>query len=218
MAVSVALFGKLPEAGAPRPPPSAVATAPRERGGGTPPDVPAASRVTPVDASEGATVPLPAHVAAAPQSRGVDAPSNAARRAVVDAPNDAARRAVVDASDPEGTRRGGAAAAIAAAAERGLVVVGSTCVVLGRAHRALRRADRRDAVDCVVTGVSSGWHKPDPRISEILARHLAVPVADLAHAGTDPEMDGGVAAGGGRFLDASDTPLSRLAAQLEAAS
>jgi FMN phosphatase YigB (HAD superfamily) len=205
MAVSVALFCKLPEAGGPRPPASAVATAPRERGGLVPPDVPAAYRETHVDAPEGAAVPLPAHVAEALSSRGVDAPNNAARRAVVDA------------SDPEGTRRAGAAAATAAAAERGLVAVGSTCVVPERAHRALRRADLRDAVDCVVTGVSSGRHNPDPRISETVARHLAVPVADLVHVGTDPETDGGVAAGGSRFPDARGTPLSRLAAHQEAA-
>jgi len=205
VAVSVALSGKLPEAGGPRAPTSAVATAPRERGGVVPPDVPAAYRETHVDAPEGAAVPLPAHVAAALSSPGVDASSNAARRAVVHA------------FDPEGTRRAGAAAAIAAAAERGPVAVCSTCVVPERAHRALRRADRRDAVDCVVTGVSSGWQKPHPRIFETVARHLAVPVADLAHVGTDPETDGGVAAGGGRFLDARGTPLSRLAAHLEAA-
>jgi len=64
----------------------------------------------------------------------------------------------------------------------------------------------------VVTGVSSGWQKPDPRIFETVARRLDVPVADLVHVGTDPGTDGGVAAAGGRFVDARDTPLSALAA------
>jgi FMN phosphatase YigB (HAD superfamily) len=205
VAVSVALFGTLVAADAPADPAAAVATALRERGVDLPPDFAAAYRESHVDAPEGAAVPLPAHVSAALSSRGVEAPNNAARRAVVDA------------FDPDGRRRPGARALLAAAGDRGPVAVCSNCVVPERAHRALRRADLRDAVDCVVTGVSSGWRKPDPRIFETVARRLDVPVADLVHVGTDPEADGGVEAAGGRFLDARGRSLSALAAELEVA-
>lgn len=207
MAVSFALFGTLVEPDAPADPPAAVARALRERGVDVPPDFAAAYRETHVDTPDGAALPLQAHVSAALASRGVDAPNNAARRAVVDA------------FDPEVTRRPGARTAVeTAAAAHGPVAVCSNCVVPERARRALLRADLRDAVDCVVTGISSGWLKPDPRAFETVARRLDDVVADLVHIGRDPDTDGGVVGAGGRFVDPRETSLSAIASDLGVSS
>ena len=102
MAVSFDLFGTLVEVTRPSDPAAAVADELRERGVAVPPDFGDAYREMHVDAPDGAEVPLPAHVSAALASRGVDAPNNAARRAVVAA------------FDPEVDRRSGALDAIAA--------------------------------------------------------------------------------------------------------
>ncbi|WP_254839124.1 HAD family hydrolase [Natronomonas marina] len=204
MAVSFDLFGTLVDADRPTDPAAAVARELRERDVAVPSDFEAAYRKTHVDAPEGAEVPLPAHVSAALASRGVDAPNNAARRAVVAA------------FDPEVRRRPGAIEAIEAAREHGPVGLCSNCSVPELARRALIRADLRDALDCVVTSVACGWRKPDPRAFETVARRLDVPVAELTHVGDDPATDGGVVDAGGRFVDIDETPLSALDAELEA--
>ena len=203
MAVSFDLFGTLVEVTRPSDPAAAVADELRERGVAVPPDFGDAYREMHVDAPDGAEVPLPAHVSAALASRGVDAPNNAARRAVVAA------------FDPEVDRRSGALDAIVAAREHGPVGVCSNCSVPELARRTLIRADLRDAFDCVVTSVACGWRKPDARAFETVARRLGVPVAGLVHVGDDPATDGGIVDTGGRFVDIDDTPLSALGTALE---
>ena len=203
MAVSFDLFGTLVEVTRPSDPAAAVADELRERGVAVPPDFGDAYREMHVDAPDGAEVPLPAHVSAALASRGVDAPNNAARRAVVAA------------FDPEVDRRSGALDAIAAAREHGPVGVCSNCSVPELARRTLIRADLRDAFDCVVTSVACGWRKPDARAFETVARRLGVPVAGLVNVGDDPATDGGIVDTGGRFVDIDDTPLSALGTTLE---
>ena len=203
MAISFDLFGTLVEVTRPLDPAAAVADELRERGVAVPPDFGDAYREMHVDAPDGAEVPLPAHVSAALASRGVDAPNNAARRAVVAA------------FDPEVDRRSGALDAIAAAREHGPVGVCSNCSVPELARRTLIRADLRDAFDCVVTSVACGWRKPDARAFETVARRLGVPVAGLVNVGDDPATDGGIVDTGGRFVDIDDTPLSALGTALE---
>ena len=203
MAVSFALFGTLVDADLPSDPAAAVAAELRERGVSVPPDFGAIYRETHVDAPEGAEVPLPAHVSAALAARGVEAPNNAARRAVVAA------------FDPTVWRRNGVEAALAAAREHGPVAVCTNCRVPELARRALVRADLRDAFDSVVTSAACGWRKPDERAFRTVARRLGVPPAELVHVGDDPATDGGIADAGGRFIDVRGTPLSSLGSELE---
>lgn len=209
MAVSFDLFGTLVAVDAPPDPAAAVASELRERGVAAPGDWDAAYREPHVDTPAGAEVPLPAHVDAALRSRGVDAPANAARRAVVAA------------FDLDVRTREGAAAALAAAGERGPVGLLSNCSVPELVSRTLIRADvPRDAFDAVTTSVACGWRKPDRRAFEALADELSaesgtnVGVGDLVHVGDDPRTDGGVADCGGRFVDAREVPLSTLADRL----
>lgn len=203
MAVSFDLFGTLVDADTPDDPAAAVARELRERDVRVPEDFGAAYREVHIDAPEGAEVPLPAHVSAALGSRDVDAPNNAARRAVVAA------------FDPHVERREGALAAIEAARERGPVGVCSNCSVPELARRALIRADLRDAFDAVVTSVGCGWRKPDQRAFEAVARQLDADVAGLIHVGDDHETDGGIEAAGGRFVDVRETPLPAVPEALE---
>ncbi len=198
MAVSFDLFGTLVTAEVPADPAEAVAAELRERGVAVPPDFGDAYRQMHIDAPEGAEVPLPAHVAAALSSRGVDAPNNAARRAVVAA------------FDPTVRRREGAHEAIEAAAERGPVGLCSNCSVPELVGRTLVRADLRGSFDAVVTSVGCGWRKPDRRAFEAIARRLDVDTRDLTHVGDDPDTDGGIEAAGGRFVDVDATPLPSL--------
>ena len=203
MAVSFDLFDTLVDADVPDDPAAAVARELRARDVSVPEDFGATYREVHIDAPDGAEVPLPAHVSAALASRGVDAPNNAARRAVVAA------------FDPDVERREGALAAVEAARERGPVGVCSNCSVPELARRTLIRADLRDAFDAVVTSVGCGWRKPDQRAFEAVARQLDADVADLVHVGDDPETDGGVEAAGGRFVDVGETPLGELPETLE---
>ncbi|QLD90172.1 HAD family hydrolase [Natronomonas salina] len=203
MAVSFDLFDTLVDADVPDDPAAAVARELRARDVSVPEDFGAAYREVHIDAPDGAEVPLPAHVSAALASRDVDAPNNAARRAVVAA------------FDPDVERREGALAAVEAARERGPVGVCSNCSVPELARRTLIRADLRDAFDAVVTSVGCGWRKPDRRAFEAVARQLDADVADLVHVGDDPETDGGVEAAGGRFVDVGETPLAELPETLE---
>ena len=203
MAVSFDLFGTLVEVTRPSDPAAAVADELRERGVAVPPDFGDAYREMHVDApgrERRRDVRRQGHLGAV---RGVDAPNNAARRAVVAA------------FDPEVDRRSGALDAIAAAREHGPVGVCSSCSVPELARRTLIRADLRDAFDCVVTSVACGWRKPDARAFETVARRLGVPVAWLVHVGDDPATDGGIVDTGGRFVDIDDTPLSALGTALE---
>ncbi len=203
MAVSFDLFGTLVSAEMPDDPAAAVAEELRERGADVPADFGDAYREVHIDAPEGAEVPLPAHVAAALSSRGVDAPNNAARRAVVAA------------FDPTVTRREGALEAIEAAAERGPVGLCSNCSVPELVGRTLVRSELRGTFDAVVTSVGCGWRKPDRRAFEAVSAGLDTDVKSLVHVGDDPRTDGGIEAAGGRFVDVSETPLSALGGELE---
>lgn len=203
VAVSFDLFGTLVVAETPDDPAAAVAEALSERGVSVPPDFGDAYRESHIDAPAGAEVPLPAHVAAALSSRGVDAPNNAARRAVVAA------------FDPAVSRRAGALSAIEAAAERGPVGLCSNCSVPELVGRTLVRAELRDAFDAVVASVGCGWRKPDSRAFETVADRLGVGADALLHVGDDPGTDGGIEAVGGRFVDVADVPLPALPDLLE---
>ncbi|NEU57798.1 HAD family hydrolase [Halorussus sp. MSC15.2] len=204
MAVSFDLFGTLVEAERPADPAEAVGAELRERGVAVPDDWDRAYREMHVDAPEGAEVPLPAHVSAALGSRDVDAPANAARRAVVSA------------FDPAVETREGAVEAVEAASERGPVGILSNCAVPQLARTALIRSDLdRDAFDAIVTSVACGWRKPDPRAFETCADRLGVPVADLVHVGDDPRTDGGIADCGGEALHLADVPLTAFPDWLE---
>jgi FMN phosphatase YigB (HAD superfamily) len=198
VAVSFDLFGTLVAVDRPADPAAAVARELRERGVAVPDDFGDAYREVHVDAPEGAEVPLPAHVSAALASRDVQAPGNAARRAVVSA------------FDPDVTRREGAEEAVAAASERGPVAVCSNCAVPELARRTLIRADLEDEFDVVVTSVACGWRKPDPRVFETLADRLDVDLASLVHVGDDERTDGGVRDVGGTYVDVADVPLRDL--------
>jgi len=203
VAVSFDLFGTLVSVDRPEEPAAIIARELRERDVSVPSDFPDAYRERHVDAPEGAEVPLPAHVAATLSSRGVEAPNNAARRAVVAA------------FDPEVRRRDGALEAIEAAAERGPVGLCSNCSVPELVGRTLIRADLKESFDAVVTSVGCGWRKPDPRAFETLAGKLGVEADSIVHVGDDPATDGGIETAGGRFIDINETSLSNLAETLE---
>ncbi|WP_435064598.1 HAD family hydrolase [Halobaculum sp. EA56] len=189
-ATSFALFDTLVDAGLPGDPASAVGDELRARGVDVPADWADAYRETHVDAPAGAEVPLPAHVSRALASRGVDAPGNAARRAVVAA------------FDPAVRTRPGAVEAVAAARERGPGGLLANCAVPELVGRVLVRSTlSRDGFDAVVTSVACGWRKPDPRAFGRVADALGVGTGDLTHVGADPSVDGGVEAAGGRFVE-----------------
>jgi FMN phosphatase YigB (HAD superfamily) len=194
-ALSFDLFGTLVTVDGPDDPAAAVAAALRDRGVAVPDDWGRRYRERHVDAPPGAEVPLPAHVGAVLRACGVEAPANAARRAVVAA------------FDPTVTRREGARAALEAA---GRAAVCSNCAVPELVARTLVRAELREAVDVVVTSAGCGWRKPHPDIFETLADRLGVAPAALVHVGDDPATDGGVTDVGGRFLDVREHPLETL--------
>ncbi|QLG29065.1 HAD family hydrolase [Halorarum halophilum] len=202
MATSFDLFGTLVAVERPDDPAAAVGHELRERGVAVPDDWEAAYREPHIDAPEGAEVPLPAHVSAALASRGVDAPGNAARRAVVAA------------FDPAVSTRDSAVDAVEAARERGPVGLLSNCAVPELVGRTLVRSDlSREDFDSIVTSVACGWRKPDRRAFEALAAGLGVPVESLTHVGDDPATDGGITDAGGTFVDVTDRPLQSLAAE-----
>ena len=206
MAVSFDLFGTLVDARMPPDPADAVASELRARDVAVPDDFADAYREPHIDAPEDAEVPLPAHVAAALRSRGVDAPNNAARRAVVAA------------FDPDVERRDGALDALSAARERGPVGLCSNCSAPELVSRTLVRAGLRGEFDAVVTSVGCGWRKPHHGAFEAVANGLGVAVSELVHVGDDPQTDGGIVDAGGRFVDVADVSLSTLDAALEARS
>ena len=204
MAVSFDLFGTLVDADRPADPAAAVARELADRDVAVPDDWADAYREVHVDAPAGAEVPLPAHVSRALASRGVDAPSNAARRAVVAA------------FDPAVETRDGASEAVAAAADRGPVAVLSNCSVPQLARRTLIRSDLdRDAFDAAVTSIACGWRKPHDRAFETVADRLDADAADLLHVGDDPRTDGGVERCGGAFVDVADVSLAEFPDWLE---
>lgn len=192
-AVSFALFGTLVDADLPADPATAVGDELRDRGVDVPDDWADAYGETHVDAPTGAEIPLPAHVSRALASRGVDAPGNAARRAVVAA------------FDPAVRTREGAVEAVARAREGGPVGLLANCAVPELVGRVLvRSALARDDFDAVVTSVACGWRKPDRRAFERVADALGVDVVGLTHVGSDGSVDGAVADIGGRYRDASE--------------
>ena len=209
MAVSFDLFGTLVDADRPDDPADAIAAELRERGVTVPDDWDRAYREAHADAPAGAEVPLPAHVSAALTSRGVDAPGNAARRAVVSA------------FDPKVETRDGAVEAVEAASERGPVGILSNCSVPQLARKALIRSDLdRDRFDAVVTSVACGWRKPAPQAFETCADRLGGRVSELTHVGDDPRTDGGRADdgltdAGGEAVLLSGVPLTEFPDWLE---
>lgn len=205
MAITFDLFGTLVVLDRPDDPAAAVASELESRGVPVPDDWAAAYGEVHVDAPPGAEVPLPAHVSAALASRGVQAPENAARRAVVSA------------FDPAVRTREGAVEAVAAACERGPVGILSNCSVPELARRTVVRSDLdRRAFDAVVSSVACGWRKPYPAAFEAAADRLGVPVADLVHVGDDPRADGGIVDAGGTAILLDDVPLPDLPVHLEA--
>jgi len=192
VAVSLDLFGTLVEADRPADPARTIARELEERGVSVPDDWADAYREVHVDAPDGAEVPLPAHVAAALADRGVEAPNNAARRAVVAA------------FDPEVLAREGARDLVEAAADWGPVAVCSNCAVPELARRALIRADLPRPFDAVVTSVGCGWRKPHPRIFETVADRLETTPAELVHVGDDPRTDAGIVTLGGTAVLVGD--------------
>jgi FMN phosphatase YigB (HAD superfamily) len=205
VAVTFDLFGTLVDADRPESPGEAVAAALSARGITVPDDWASAFREAHIDAPAGAEVPLPAHVAAALRSRGVEAPGNAARRAVVAA------------FDPEVRTRSGAVDAVAAAADRGAVGLLSNCSVPELVARTLIRSDLdREAFETIVTSVGCGWRKPHPKAFEAVAEGLGVDAGKITHVGDDPATDGGIAEVGGTFVDVDDSGLAAIAERLRA--
>jgi FMN phosphatase YigB (HAD superfamily) len=203
-AVSFDLFGTLVTASTPEDPAAAVARELRDRGVGVPEGWAAAYRTPHVDAPDGAELPLPAHVAAALRSRGVEASDTVVRRAVVAA------------FDPDVRRAEGVDAALATARERGPVGLCSNCSVPELVPRTLVRAGLKGAFDAVVTSAACGFRKPHRCPFETVAAELGVDPSALVHVGDDQATDGGIEALGGRFVDATETPLPALADRLEA--
>ena len=206
MAVSFDLFGTLVErvdSGGDDDPAARVAAELAARDVAVPDDWAAAYRERHIDAPEGAEVPLPAHVSAALASRGVDAPGNAARRAVVAA------------FDPEVRTCDGAVDAVTAARAVGPVALCSNCSVPELVGRTLvRSALSRDDFDAVVSSVGCGWRKPAAEMFETTATRLDVAPADLVHVGDDARTDGGIEALGGQFVDVAEVPLTALPDEL----
>ena len=204
MAVTFDLFGTLVDVEYPSDPAEIVARQLESRGVAVPDDWHVAYGERHVDAPAGAEVPLPAHVAHALDSRGVDAAENVVRHAVVAA------------FDPDVTRREGALDAVRDVSEQGPVGLLSNCAVPELVSKTLIRAGLRGEFDAVTTSVGCGWRKPHPKAFEAAAEALDVAHAELTHVGDDPATDGGVEDVGGRFVDVTETPLPRIAADLEA--
>ncbi|QKY15949.1 HAD family hydrolase [Halorubrum sp. CBA1229] len=204
MAVTFDLFGTLVDVEYPSDPAEIVARELESRDVAVPDDWHVAYGERHVDAPAGAEVPLPAHVAHALESRGVDAAENVVRHAVVAA------------FDPDVTRRDGARDAVRDVAAQGPVGLLSNCAVPELVSKTLIRAGLRGEFDAVTTSVGCGWRKPHPKAFETAADALGVAPETLVHVGDDPATDGGVADVGGRFVDVTETPLPRIAAELEA--
>ena len=204
MAVTFDLFGTLVDVEYPSDPAEIVARELESRGVAVPDDWHVAYGERHVDAPAGAEVPLPAHVAHALDSRGVDAAENVVRHAVVAA------------FDPDVTRRDGARDAVCDVAAQGPVGLLSNCAVPELVSKTLIRAGLRGEFDAVTTSVGCGWRKPHPKAFEAAADALGVAPETLVHVGDDPATDGGVEDVGGRFVDVTETPLPRIAAELEA--
>ncbi len=204
VAIAFDLFGTLVAAERPADPAAAVATELRERGVDVPADWVDAYSEPHIDAPEGAEVPLPAHVSAALASRGVEAPNNAARRAVVAA------------FDPTVETRSGAVEALAAAREFGPVGLLSNCSVPELVGRTLIRSELgRDDFDAVVSSVGCGWRKPDRRAFETVAHRLGVSTAALIYIGDSPAVDGAIEACGGTYINVEECSLTQLPGRLE---
>jgi FMN phosphatase YigB (HAD superfamily) len=203
VATSFDLFGTLVAVDPPADPAAAVGAELAALDVAVPADWADAYGESHIDAPTGAEIPLPAHVSAALGSRGVDAPNNAARRAVVNA------------FDPAVTTRPGALEAVDAAREAGPVGLLSNCSVPELVGRTLiRSALGREAFDAVVTSVGCGWRKPDHRAFAAVASRLGVDPTELVHVGDTPATDGGITDCGGTFLDVGETPLSALGERL----
>lgn len=202
-AVSFDLFGTLLSVSVPEEPAVAVADELAARGVAVPKDWEAAYRETHLDRPQGAETPLPDHVAAALASRHDADPSSF---------GPAADRAVRAAFDPDVRTRPDATRAVETVAERLPVAVLSNCSVPGLAERALKDSAVDDSqFETVVTSVSCGWRKPDPRAFEAVAEELGVDPVDLLHVGDDPETDGGASEASAGCLLVPETSLDELA-------
>ncbi|MFB6127869.1 MAG: HAD family hydrolase [Halolamina sp.] len=202
MTVSVALDA-LCDVDGPADPAAAVAAALRARDVPVPEDWSRAWATDHVDAPAGAAVPLPARVSATLASRGVEAPGNAARRAVVAA------------FDPAVQTRKGAADLVAAARGRGPVAAVSDAAAPELTGRVLVRSRlAREEFDAVVSAVGCGWRRSDPRLFETVADRLDTDAADLVHVGVDDGALSAVDAAGGRAVDARERSLADIAAAL----
>ena len=199
VAISFDLFGTLVDVDSDDDPTTAVAAELDALGVAVPDDWNAAYREPHIEAPAGAEVPLPAHVSRALASRGIDAPNNAARRAVVNA------------FDPAVSTRPGAVKAVKNAAEYGPVGLLSNCSVPELVGRTLIRSDlARSEFDAIVSSVGCGWRKPNQRAFAAIAARLERSTAQLIHIGDNPATDGGVVDCGGSFIDVAETPLATL--------
>lgn len=200
--VSFDLFGTLVTADRPDEPWDAVADSLAEHGVDIPADWETAYRSAHREYDRGREGPLDEHVRLALASRGVEVTTATAREAVL-----AAFEGPV-------VRRDSAPAALAAAADAGLVAVCSNCSVPGLVERTLARADFDCTPDAVVTSVELGWRKPHPRIFEATADALDAPLSALIHVGDDARTDGGADRAGARSVLLSETPLSAVTTRL----
>jgi FMN phosphatase YigB (HAD superfamily) len=204
VAVTFDLFGTLVSVDRPDDPAAAIAEELSARGVAVPTDWATVYRQRHIDAPAGAEVPLPAHVAAALRSRDVQAPNNAARRAVVAA------------FDPAVRTRDGAVRAVAAARDAVSVGLVSNCSVPELVGRTLARADlSRSTFDAIVTSVGCGWRKPHKQVFTTAADVLDTAPDRIVHVGDDPATDGGIEAVDGQFVDVSEVPLTTVATRLD---
>ncbi len=203
VAISFDLFGTLVDIDSDGDPAAAVAAELDALGVTVPDDWNAAYREPQIAAPTGAEIPLPAHVSSVLASRGIDAPNNAARRAVVNA------------FDPAVSTRPDAVEAVATAAEYGSVGLLSNCSVPELVGRTLIRSDLdRGDFDAIVSSVGCGWRKPDERAFSAITTRLDCTPEQLIHVGDNPATDGGIIDCGGSFIDVTETPLSTLDTRL----
>jgi FMN phosphatase YigB (HAD superfamily) len=198
VATTFDLFGTLVHAPKPANPAQSIATELESRGVTVPEAWDEAYSTPHIDAPEGAEIPLHVHVARALAACGVDAPENAARRAVIAA------------FDPEVRAREGATDALEAAREHGSVGVLSNCSVPELVRKTLIRAGFSGEFDAVVSSTNCGWRKPHCKAFKAVAAELGVGIEEITHIGDSPEADGGIEACGGRAILLDEVSLTEV--------